>query len=129
MGIRREMALKPEVDVFDFLQMHPSLYAIISFVLGYCQTHQLPCLITSLMDEAEGRVSRTHQEGRAFDVSTRGWSEFHIHRLVKMTNDKFKDIGAVSNVDLVPRAAIYHKVDGGDYHFHFQVRPELPGIF
>lgn len=129
MEVRRELTLKPNVDVFDLLAMHSSLYAILSFVLGYCQTHSLPCVVTSIMDEAEGRISRTHQEGRAFDVSTRGWSEFHIHRFVKMTNERFKDIGAISNVDMVPRAVIYHKVEGSEYHFHFQVRPELSGNF
>lgn len=113
---------KDGVNLEDFLYMTPYIAKILAAFSLYCVQNGLPCRITSIMGDAPGRVSKTHETGRAFDASVFGWPEFHIHRIVHKFNKEFKDIAAFSASDNKPRAVIYHKVDGGAYHLHFQTK-------
>lgn len=117
------ISLKQHIKVHDILVLHPNLYLIITYAYQYAVTYELPFMITSLADEYSGRVSRSHIEGRACDLSVRGWSQFHIARLTNKINKQFKNIGAISLSDGVSRACVYHTMEGGAYHFHLQVRP------
>jgi len=129
MGLVKRFSLKEGVSNEELFYMSPMLYSLFAYLLGYCETHELPCTVTSITGEAEGRVTATHKEGRAIDVSVRGWSEFHIHRFVKKANNKFANIGAISSSDYKPRAVVYHAVDGGAPHFHLQVKRQLYGDY
>lgn len=120
--MNKNFTCKEGVDIEDFQYMSPYLMSMFSYFLGYCLQHNLPCVITSIKDEAKGRVSKTHEQGRAFDASVRGWSEFHIQRVIHLMNNKFKHIAAISASDGQPRAIVYHKVKGNAWHFHAQVR-------
>lgn len=123
--MKKYFTCKDGVNIEDLMYMNPYLLKMLTSLALYCSEHQLPCVVTSIMDDAEGRVSKTHEQGRAFDVSVRDWPELHIHRVVHQFNQKYKDVGAISSKDGKSRPVVYHKVDGNAFHFHFQVRPGL----
>lgn len=114
---------KPEVDLNDLKMLHPALFYILADVFAYCAKYTLPCNITSIISGRDNvkSSSKTHQEGRAFDLSTRDWSEFHIHRIEKFINKRHAHIAAISSNDARPRAAVYHD-SGYGAHLHFQVK-------
>lgn len=85
---------------------------------------QLPCVISDAVssqeeDEALKRVSSTHREGRAFDVSTRGWSKESIDECVRVMGFKYRHLAALGQ-DGNPRLVYFHNAGTGD-HLHFQV--------
>lgn len=123
--MRTYFSCKNGVNIEDFYAVNPYLFKIFTSFLIYCTENRLPCVITSIREEARGRVTNTHASGRAFDASSRGWSELHIHRLIKKINEEYKSIGAISKSDGESRAVVYHMVEGNAFHFHFQVRPNI----
>ena len=116
-----KIQLKPEVDIFDLLQVDPTILEMIAFTYEYCVQYNLPCTITSLMEEVDGRKFSTHSDGRACDFSARGFGDFHISRFQHMFREKFKGRGAFNSKG-EDRPIVYHKVPGGVAHFHMQVR-------
>lgn len=116
---------KDEVDLNDLREMQPALLILFTHTVLYCKEYNLPLTITSIKSDRESvkAISNTHSEGRAFDVSVKGWTSHHIHRFVYLTNKYYSDIGAISFTDLKPRAAIYHD-SGYGAHLHLQVKPK-----
>lgn len=116
---------KPGVEKEDWGGVHPNLLILAQFAYEYCQEYNLPMVITSIIRPRIPEISRTdtHAQGRAFDISVRGWSDHDIEYLVQATNKKFH-IGAISLRDKLEREAVYE--DGVSYgtapHIHFQVR-------
>lgn len=121
---KKRWQVKQEVDINDITMIHTNLMILLTAFIIYCENHGKNATITSMIhDEVEGRISRTHSEGRAFDASVRGWTRTQIEKLVMVFNSRFKEIAAISASDGVPRAVVHHKTDKGAYHLHFQVRP------
>ena len=116
-----KIQLKPEVDIFDLLQVDPTILEMIAFTNEYCVQYNLHFTITSLMEEVDGRKFSTHSDGRACDFSARGFGDFHISRFQHMFREKFKGRGAFNSKG-EDRPIVYHKVPGGVAHFHMQVR-------
>jgi len=114
--------LKDGVDLGDLMLIHPNLMQLFSAFLLYCGEFKLPCVVTSVVEHLDVRVSMTHDDGRAIDISVKGWDDFHIHRIQYHLNKKFADIAAISYSDGLPRAIVYHDVGLGK-HFHLQVKP------
>jgi len=116
--------IKEGVDPKEVQMLTAPAFYLLGALTLYCHQHKLPPpVITSLRDHYDGRVSTGHKDSRAFDVSTRGWTVDEIDDMVHEFNARYKNIAAFSASDLVPRAVIYHKVDGNAWHLHFQVRP------
>ena len=119
---------KDEVNLDDLMELHTNMLGLLYSFIMYCNFKGLPCKITSLKEEAAGRVSRSHIEGRAADFSSRGFSTDDIDDFLIHFNKKYEDIAAISAKDLKPRALVYHRAklpDGsfGAAHFHLQVKP------
>ena len=79
-----------------------------------------------MSDPVGGRISKTHEEGRAVDVSIKGFSEFHLRRLPHFLNTRFgKDWGTnkVGSNDL-PRVCVVHDAGSGN-HIHLQVKRNI----
>lgn len=116
---------KPGVNSGDWDKVKPELLILIDYVISHCDTHNLPLVITSIIRPKIPGVSKsvTHQEGRAFDISVRGWSQEGIKFLVDNINEKFT-IGAISLKDGKEREAIYEDgiSAGKGAHLHMQVR-------
>jgi len=110
---------KDGINPEEMENLHPALFAIIGYVTYYASIHNLESTITSIYRNDGG----IHSDYRAVDMRSKTWSEFHIQRVCFKINEKFKDIAAISKSDGLPRACVYHKVKGGAYHFHLQVKP------
>ena len=119
---------KEEVNLEDIMELHPNCLGLLYAFIMYCNFKGLPCKITSIKDEAAGRVSRSHAQGRAVDISARGFSTDDIDDALIHFNKNYENIAAISAKDLKPRALVYHQAklpDGslGVAHFHLQVKP------
>ena len=93
-------------------------------VILWARGKQLPVVISDAVssldeDEALKRTSSTHREGRAFDLSTRGWSKDHIDECVRVFGFKYRHLAAIGG-DGNPRLVYFHNAGTGD-HLHFQV--------
>lgn len=77
---------------------------------------------TTQEDKALNRVSTSHAEGRAFDVSTRQWEEKSVVEFMNTFTKKYSHLGAIGksgNAALIVR----HDAGRGD-HFHVQFNKE-----
>jgi hypothetical protein len=117
-------------DHIDELEMvSPWLLVILGAVILWALPRNLAVVITSIMREINDGISEstTHQEGRAIDLSVKGWSDKDIHALADYLNLTFSAIGAISKKDGISRVCIYHN-NGNGWHFHIQVRPIIKGV-
>lgn len=137
---------KPGVNPGDWLKVKNNLVILALAVAFYCFKRKLPLLFSSIIREGILGVStsRTHIEGRAFDISVKGWTERDILDLVLWVNETFK-IGAVSASTGKDAAAVYEPreywkegdklppgVKVGDIkkeaHLHFQTAKNKEGF-
>ena len=77
------MRLKRSVQFKALVQCHPILLLIIAHANFFSWKNGVNPVITEIVstkdiDMLEGRVSLTHQEGRAFDISLKGIQEDFI---------------------------------------------------
>ena len=117
---------KKGVNVQDWNNVNDKLIVLAGYTLIYCKENYLPLMFTSIIRPKIKGVSksRTHEQGRAFDISVRGWTIDKINDFVSKINNKFK-LGAVSMTDGVEREAIYEDgISAGlGAHLHVQCRP------
>ena len=120
---------KPEVNIDDWDKVHKNLVLLSEFLIDFCLANKLPVLVTSIIrPKINGvSVSKTHQEGRAFDISVNGWGDSDIEIFVDSCNEKM-NIGAISFSDGKEREAIFEDDVFKDdkqikwKHIHLQVR-------
>lgn len=89
----------------------------------WAEKRKLPFIITRAIDGIiKGiSVSKTHEEGRAVDISIRGWCADMIDEFIHDSNTEFADtIGAFSLTDGKARFCVFHV--GTAAHFHLQTR-------
>jgi len=120
--MKRLFDIKPDVRLDDLMWISPHVFSMLATVAVYCSEFNLPFIITSLKEDAKGRVSNTHKTGRAADISIKEWPKLHIYRLRRILNKRFKEVAAKSASDNKPRAAIVHSVLGSVEHMHVQSR-------
>jgi len=105
----------------ELLTVEPILNHIFFYFCHYAKEYHLPIRVTSIRGDAIGRKSTTHKEGRAIDISTRGWDVLHCNRIASKLNMKFsKNIGT-SPVGGTERVCVYGDEQHLD-HFHLQVK-------
>ena len=116
---------KDDIKLEDLKMIQPALFVLFTRAVLYCNENKLPCRITSLISDRKDvkSVSRTHEQGRAVDISVKGWTQQHIHRFVFIMNRDYREIAAISASDGIPRAVIYHEYEGQGDHLHLRVRP------
>jgi hypothetical protein len=114
---------KDDVKPDDIRFFTPNCAILFLEAIRYFEDNGFPMVVTSIKSDRGGiqTISTTHEDGRAFDVSSKGFSERKIKDVVSHFNSQFKNIGAISYSDLVPRAVLHHD-SGYGAHFHFQVR-------
>lgn len=78
-------------------------------------------LSEALEDKRLRRVSRSHQEGRAVDVRTRGIPEEFLKTVEEKFEKIYKNEAAISMKTKKPDLIVRHNSGNGD-HFHIQVR-------
>ena len=113
---------KPEVDANDFRFLNQKILFIFIEFVKWAEDRGLPVLVTSMKtDKVSGRVSTTHEEGRAIDISIKGWDVDSIDNIVFDLNKKLANVGAISKKDGISRAIVVHNAGSG-MHFHLQSR-------
>lgn len=121
--------LKKGVRISDIQDLHPNLIVVLGNICLWCKQRNLPVKITSIKTDsvAVRRVSHTHDDGRAFDMSLRGWDRDNVIKFESYFNLTFRHISALSSSDLQPRLVVIHEVvqNGVSYgeHAHIQVKP------
>lgn len=109
-------SFKEPKKIPQLLEIQPILGLILFDMLNYCQNHSLPFTITSVVRTLEenmkvGAKSLTHVEGRAFDLSIKGWDIFKIDEFCKHFNDKY--------VEYAKPVVLFH--EGTAPHIHVQI--------
>ena len=118
---------KDDIDLNDLKELTPAMWVLFTSALLYCEEHNILLIISSINSDRKNinSASKTHEEFRAIDISTKGWPALHINRLVYRLCRDHNDIAAISSRDNIARAAIYHD-SGYGKHIHMQVR-RMPG--
>lgn len=115
---------KDDIDLNDLKELQPACWVLLTAALLYCKEHNIILTITSIKSDRKNvnSVSKTHEQGRAVDISVRGWSSLHRTRLCYILNRDYGDIAAISAKDGIARAAVLHDAGYGA-HIHLQVKP------
>lgn len=106
------------------LFLHPLAFMLLGEMIQWCVDNNLSCVITDTVstiseDTYLKRVSSTHRDGRAFDISSKGWSDDNIKTFMDYFSTKYSKIAAV-NSDNEPVLIVYHNAGTG-YHLHVQI--------
>ena len=117
---------KDDVDLNDLKELQPACWTLLTAALLFCKEHNIILVISSIKSDRKNvtAVSTTHEEGRAIDISTKGWPAVLIHRFCHHINRSYGDVAAVSRSDNIPRAALYHDAGFGS-HVHLQCRRDV----
>jgi len=101
--------------------IHPVLRWIMFEADYYCYQMNKPYVVTSIIRGVKDGISKskTHQTGRAFDVSVKGWSETFIEMFINYLNAMFSSYAATS-ASGEKRLAVRHNSGHGD-HIHIQI--------
>lgn len=113
---------KDREDMKHLERIHPNLWYLLGCFVKYASDRNLPVIITSIIrPRLAMSVSDTHAQGRAIDISCRGWPIDQCLEAVDFFKDRYYDIGAISKETKEPAPLVYHK--GNEWHFHLQVKP------
>jgi len=115
---------KHDKDMIGLALIHPILLFVFADLNLYCMERGLPLVVTRMIDEKiDGvSVSDTHEEGRAIDVSIKGWSTDEIDEVIYRFNNKYNEAyGAYSYSDGKPRLIVDPR-HGTAPHLHLQIR-------
>lgn len=105
--------------------LHPQAQEIMNEMTDWCKGLNIPFVITETVTTAEedkrlSRVSSTHREGRAFDVSTRGWKKAEIDEFMAHFDQKFLHVAAIGAKSGKAELIVHHDSGHGE-HFHVQI--------
>lgn len=110
-----------DINMDDFLYLHPSMIFAWSKVIEYCNHKRLRLCITSIFSDRKGAINRPpHSDFRAIDISIIGWSTQEIEDFAKFFNELFRDIGAISRSTMTPLFAFVESD-----HIHLQIKKGL----
>ena len=126
--MEKHFTIKPNVSLEDMMMLDPRLIGMFSHFLIYALDLGLPVNVTSMIDEANGRVSRSHKEGRAIDISAKGWTHEQAKQAETLFKRWYRPIGAISSKTGKPNAVYYHNAGSG-WHFHLQVKPKTTATY
>lgn len=120
------MNFKTEEIKKRFESVNPILKSIAQDMYEWCVICDAPFMITASLstedeDKKLNRVSSTHREGRAFDLSCLDWDKDKIAVFVANFSEKYKGVAAISPSTNSPQLIIYHD-NGNGVHFHVQIR-------
>ena len=109
----------------EFYQLDDRLQFILEDLARYCEANGYDFIITDMLSDAEsdfklGRVSKSHQEGRAADIRTNCWPEEFVPKFIAFAEAAHGNSGAISLKDGKRRLVVYHN-NGNGIHCHIQV--------
>ena len=80
---------------------------------------------TTEEDAAIKRISKTHSEGRAVDISYHGWNKENSDKFIACFSHKYASMAAITSNG--PKLIVFHDAGSGN-HFHVQIKPGLSEI-
>jgi len=112
----------------EFDSIEVSLQRILNDMSRYCELSGRKFTITDLISSADddtrlGRVSTSHREGRAADVSVKGWTDEFIKQFTDFFENVYGSLGAISKSDGKQRLIVDHV--GTARHLHIQIKRGL----
>lgn len=118
----QRFTIKNDCNIEDITMINPKLLVMLATILEFADGKNLPVVISSIINDRinVNSVSKTHQEGRALDISTIGWDIDDINEL-KLVMSKHDNIAALSFSTLKPSPVVYHDSGYGP-HLHIQCR-------
>lgn len=110
------------------LYLHPLCFMLMGEMAHWATVNNQPFVVTEtystqLEDFYLKRVSASHREGRAFDISSHDWDQKKTVEFVEFFNNKYRDIAAISGETNQPELVVYHDAGNG-YHFHVQINKQ-----
>jgi hypothetical protein len=108
-----------------FMYLHPMIVFIAADINKYCwDNFGKKITITSAVRTAQedkklGATSTTHREGRAVDLSIKGFDASEIKEIIDVFEKKYRGHGALSAKDLKENLIVYHV--GTAPHLHVQL--------
>lgn len=135
LGIKDRASKLPHKDgVYnrDWYSVKTNLLLLLEWLLDFSAKRGVPIMVTSIIRAriANVSVSDTHEQGRAFDISVRGWLQTDIDACVEECNKALGHLGAVSKKDGKARAVVFEDdqfdANGKQIkwkHLHFQCKP------
>lgn len=88
-------------SVADRAQLLPDFFIdIMADMYAWCTDKKMPFMVTDTVSTYEEdmklkRISTSHRERRAFDLSVHGWSELNIKDFIEHFNFKYFDLAAI----------------------------------
>jgi len=115
--------LKDGVQLEDIQMIDPRLLIVLGHFMIFAEKNNLPVKVTSIIHDRENvqAVSRTHETGRAIDISSKGWPEHKVQEATEQLLHIANHYGAISYSDGERRVIIHHEYKGQGDHFHLQV--------
>ena len=116
---------KHKKDHTRYLYLHPVILMIMFDAQNWALDNNLDFKVTSTVTTAEedrklSRVSSSHRQGRAFDLSCKGWSVEQINNFRTYFSRKYSSYAALSKSSHQPNLVVYHN-SGHGHHFHVQI--------
>lgn len=123
-AVRKWFSCRAEIK--DVMYINPYLLAMLCEAIVFAKTIGKDIDVTSLLREYGDGISQstTHQEGRAIDISVKGWLAHEIESLANHLNGRFAKTIGTAPAGKAPVACYFHNSGQGD-HFHLQVRRGL----
>jgi hypothetical protein len=114
---------KDGVELEDITMINPKLLIVLGHFLMYAEQYELPVNITSIINDRGNvqAISRTHETGRAIDISSKDWPLHRRQEVVEQLMNIANHYGAISYSDRERRVIIHHEFKGQGDHFHLQV--------
>lgn len=121
------MKFKSDKVKSEWAGIKPKLAQILMDADEFCTRHGEELMITDLLSDAFedariGRVSISHQEGRAADVRNKWWTPEFNASFIKWLEETHGKSGAISKSDGKRRIVVDHV--GTARHLHIQIAKE-----
>jgi len=123
--------LKYPLEINDIKRIRAHALLILAEFCIYANQHGLPIVITCMIDDkpevpgdqdATGRRTKTHLEGRAIDVSANGWDDLHQERVAFHLNSRYGRLYGTAPVGSNATKVVVCHDAGSGTHFHLQCR-------
>lgn len=117
---------KTKTEESEFPKLRKRAQIIAFEMAEYCNSFGFDFVITDILSEAKEdkklkRISKSHQEGRAFDIRTIHWPKEFREKFIDHFYNKFKSWAAISAKTLKPHLIEYHD-SGWGKHLHVQIK-------
>lgn len=116
---------KTQANYDGFSKMHPKMQEVAKYaidqalILGVKEPMITETLTTVELDKALGRVSSSHNQGRAIDFRTWNLLPEQLKTIAALLMAKYKDIGAITKLG-TRQLVVHHDIGKGD-HLHIQL--------